>query len=169
MRTPAQASVNVIAREDLPRMREEAKYRGMEATFDRLADRAIMSILIALHAQDQLDRLRKTIEDESANILLRSGCGHGFANGCAFAAWLKLQHDGVDQKAFECMVSRNIDARSSLQVDGGVSVRTHGAAQILIHAYLAGSLVVSAWPKVGTRQQGTRGCCRRDAQFFLVY
>ena len=98
MRTPAQASVNVIVREDLTRMREEAKYRGMEATFDRRADRAIMSILIAVHAQDQLDRLRKTIEDESANILLRSGCGYGFANGGAFAASLKLQQDACTRK-----------------------------------------------------------------------
>jgi len=35
MRSPAQTSVNVIVREDLEKMRQTAKYKGMEAQAQR--------------------------------------------------------------------------------------------------------------------------------------
>jgi len=38
MREPAQASVNVIMHEDMPRMQQESKYKGMEDQIERLQE-----------------------------------------------------------------------------------------------------------------------------------
>jgi len=48
MREPAQASVNVIMREDMPRMQEESKYKGMQDQIQQLQD----------HIQDVLQAMR---------------------------------------------------------------------------------------------------------------
>ena len=36
MRTPAQASVNAIVREDIDEMKDQAKYEGMKSQIERL-------------------------------------------------------------------------------------------------------------------------------------
>lgn len=169
LRSPAQAALNIISREDTLQMREEAKYAGMAQATRRLMGSFNQALCVPLFHGKPLAQHSARGARSSKN--LRSDQSGSASYNCHSCAWLSPRR----LRSFFCaLASRSIGLRAC---SGGALFRPSCCVPIVVSMRLGArssvvlcAVLVAIWPGLGLKTLKANGgqrciathCARRD-------